>query len=47
MEEALKQGLRDILITGKSNAPLKTADSNIELEEHLRKQGKDDLLELD
>ena len=46
--EAIEAGIEDILIvTGKSKRPIEDHfDSNIELEEHLRKQGKDDLLEL-
>ena len=48
VEEAIEAGIEDILIvTGKSKRPIEDHfDSNIELEEHLRKQGKDDLLEL-
>ena len=47
VEEAIEAGIEDILIvTGKSKRPIEDHfDSNIELEEHLRKQGKDDLLE--
>ncbi len=46
MEEAIEAGIEDILIvTGNINCPLKTTlTSNIELEEHLRVKGKDDLL---
>ena len=48
VEEAIEAGIEDILIvTGKSKRPIEDHfDSNIELEEQLRKQGKDDLLEL-
>ena len=48
VEEAIEAGIEDILIvTGKSKRPIEDHfDSNIELEEHLRKQGKDALLEL-
>ena len=48
VEESIEAGIEDILIvTGKSTRPIEDHfDSNIELEEHLRKQGKDDLLEL-
>ena len=48
VEEAIEAGIEDILIvTGKSKRPIEDHfDSNIELEEHLRKQGKDALLDL-
>ncbi len=48
VEEAIEAGIEDILIvTGKSKRPIEDHfDSNIELEGHLRKQGKDALLEL-
>lgn len=48
VEEAIASGIEDILIvTGKSKRPIEDHfDSNIELEEHLRKQDKLDLLEL-
>ena len=48
VEEAIEAGIEDILIvTGKSKRPIEDHfDSNIELEEQLRKQGKDDLLDL-
>ena len=48
VEEAIASGIEDILIvTGKSKRPIEDHfDSNIELEEHLRKQDKQDLLDL-
>lgn len=48
VEEAIASGIEDILIvTGKSKRSIEDHfDSNIELEEHLSKQGKDDLLAL-
>lgn len=48
VEEAIASGIEDILIvTGKSKRPIEDHfDANIELEEHLRKQGKTELLEL-
>lgn len=48
VEEAIASGIEDILIvTGKSKRPIEDHfDANIELEEHLRNQGKTELLEL-
>ncbi|WP_124058581.1 UTP--glucose-1-phosphate uridylyltransferase GalU [Vaginisenegalia massiliensis] len=48
VEEAIASGIEDILIvTGKSKRSIEDHfDSNIELEEHLRQQGKNDLLDL-
>lgn len=48
VEEAIASGIEDILIvTGKSKRSIEDHfDSNIELEEHLAKQGKDELLKL-
>ncbi|MBS4461015.1 UTP--glucose-1-phosphate uridylyltransferase GalU [Aerococcaceae bacterium zg-B36] len=48
VEEAIASGIEDILIvTGKSKRSIEDHfDANIELEEHLAKQGKNDLLEL-
>lgn len=48
VEEALESGIEDILIiTGKSKRSIEDHfDSNIELEENLRKKGKIELLEL-
>lgn len=48
VEEAIASGIEDILIvTGKSKRPIEDHfDANIELEEHLTRQGKLDLLEL-
>lgn len=48
VEEAVASGIEDILIvTGKSKRPIEDHfDSNIELEEHLREQGLDDLLDI-
>lgn len=48
VEEAIASGIEDILIvTGKSKRPIEDHfDANIELEEHLTRQGKLELLEL-
>lgn len=48
VEEAIASGIEDILIvTGKSKRSIEDHfDANIELEEHLTKQGKDNLLNL-
>ena len=48
VEEALASGIEDILIvTGKSKRPIEDHfDANIELEDHLERQGKLELLEL-
>ncbi len=48
VEEAIASGIEDILIvTGKSKRPIEDHfDANIELEEHLRNQGKTELLDL-
>lgn len=48
VEEAIASGIEDILIvTGKSKRSIEDHfDANIELEEHLSKQGKEDLLKL-
>ena len=48
VEEAIASGIEDILIvTGKSKRPIEdNFAANIELEEHLRNQGKTELLEL-
>lgn len=48
VEEAVASGIEDILIvTGKSKRPIEDHfDSNIELEEHLREQGLDELLDI-
>jgi len=48
VEEAIASGIEDILIvTGKSKRPIEDHfDANIELEEHLRQQGKLELLDL-
>ena len=48
VEEAVASGIEDILIvTGKSKRPIEDHfDSNIELEEHLRENGLEDLLDI-
>ena len=48
VEEAIESGIEDILIvTGKSKRPIEDHfDSNIELEEHLRENGLEDLLDI-
>lgn len=48
VEEAVASGIEDILIvTGKSKRPIEDHfDSNIELEDHLRENGLEDLLDL-